>query len=203
VAAIPRGGVVTGITLAKELATEMGLVFSRKLRHPLSSELAIGAICHDQDPVLTEGGVRTREENPRSVKEEIKRQRKEIEERQRKFRDFTVEGRLQNRTVILTDDGIATGSTVLAAAKYIRSQKPKELIVVVPVAARDSMGLLAGVADEIISLATPTHFFSVGEFYKEFPQVDDEECLQLLRQASNIVTTPQHTTRPQLESNKI
>jgi dienelactone hydrolase len=180
VAAIPRGGVVTGMPLAKELSAEMGLVFSRKLRHPLSSELAIGAICHDQDPVLTEGGVRTREENPRSVKEEIKRQREEIEERQRKFRDFTAEGRLQNRTVILTDDGIATGATVLAAAKYIRSQKPKELIVAVPVAARDSLELLAGVADEIISLATPPLFFSVGEFYKEFPQVDDEECLRLL-----------------------
>lgn len=186
VAAIPRGGVVTGVSLAKELGAEIGLVFSRKLRHPLFSELAIGAICQDQAPVLTKEGLRTQDENPKAVKEEIRRQRKEIEERRKKYRDFVAEGRLQNRTVILTDDGIATGATVLAAAKYIRSEKPKELILTIPVAASDSLGQLAEIADEILCLATPSLFFSVGEFYREFPQVSDEECLELLRQAEGV-----------------
>jgi len=181
VVAIPRGGVVTGVHLARGLEADTGLIFSRKLRHPLFSELAIGAICEDQEPALTEEGLKVQRENPRSLKDEIRRQKKEIESRMRRFKDFVATGNLQNRSVILTDDGIATGSTVLAAAKYIRNQKPKELIIAVPVSSRDSLNLLAGVADEIICLATPTPFFSVGEFYRDFPQVEDEEVLGLLR----------------------
>ena len=180
VVAIPRGGVVTGFTLAKELHSELALIQARKLRHPFSPEWAVGAICENEEPVLTGEGVRLQNESPTSLKEEIKKEKREIERRSIKFKRFTSAGKISNRTVILTDDGIATGSTILAAAKWIRRQKPGDLIIAIPLAPQDSLRHLQEIADEVVCLASPTPFFSVGEFYREFPQVEDEECGRLL-----------------------
>lgn len=182
VAAIPRGGVETGAVLASCLKFDLGLVLSRKLRHPFFPELAIGAISGNEKPILTQEGLKIERENPSLLHQEIKKQQREIERREKLFASYLIAGKVENRSVILVDDGIATGSTILAAARNLRNQKPQELLLAVPVAARDSLELLREVCDEIICLATPSSFFSVGEFYREFPQIEDEECHKILSQ---------------------
>lgn len=181
VLAIPRGGIILGTVLAKALNADLDVIISRKLRHPSFSELAMGAISENREVVLTEEGKRIYSQWPKEMKEEKRKQIKEIERRTDAFRSFLPKASLQNRTVIVTDDGIATGSTILAALKVIKNQKPKEIIVAVPVAPKNSLIDLRSECDEIICLATPRFFQSVGEFYRDFQQIDDDLFLRQLR----------------------
>lgn len=176
VLAIPRGGVVTGSVLAEGLEAELDGVIARKLRHPRNQELAMGAICESDEPYLTEEGERVKRESPDPFQAELKKQKKEIQDRRRKLGRAPEEIlNVKGRSVILTDDGIATGSTILAACTYLRGLKPQELIVAVPVAPYESIEALREVCDEVVCLATPEPFFAVAQFYKEFPEVGEGE----------------------------
>jgi putative phosphoribosyl transferase len=181
VLAIPRGGVMTGSVIAEILSAPIDVVLTRKLKHPQQPELAIGAISEDGESFLNRLGEDILEINPEYLKNEKQSELKEIERRKKLIREFLPHESLDDRTVILVDDGIATGATVFASLKLLRKKKPYELIVATPVAPLDTIKKLKKVCDEVIVLETPSPFFAIGEFYEEFPQVEDEEMIEVLK----------------------
>lgn len=182
VLAIPRGGVATGAALAEELGAELDVVLSRKLRSPQQPELAIGAVGEDGSVYhdrTTQGVVNVSDS---WLAQEIQHQRQEIERRKAMFRAIRPAAELKGRTVIVTDDGVATGSTLLAALQTVRLQQPAELIVAVPVAPPDRLEPLRQHCDRLVFLQAPPAFYAVGQFYSCFDQLSDEEACALLEQ---------------------
>lgn len=153
VLAIPRGGVVTGAVLARELGAELDVVLSRKLRHPWQPELALGAISESGDVFLNPLIDRSRETQAfesEYLSQERKHQLQEIARRKQLFRAVRPEAAIAGRSVIVTDDGIATGSTMVAALQAIRPKRPLEVIVAVPVASPDRLVEVRRWCDEVV-----------------------------------------------------
>lgn len=181
VLAIPRGGVVTGEVLARELGADLDVVLSRKLRAPEQPELAIGAVCEDGEVYLN-GYVCDYLGVPEDYLEaERRHQMAEIARRKALFRAARPQAPVAGRSVIVTDDGIATGSTMIAALQSVRALRPRELIVAVPVASPDRLPEIRSLCDEVVCLSTPEEFWAIGQFYEDFTQVTDEEAVELLR----------------------
>jgi hypothetical protein len=178
---IPRGGVVIGAVLARELGAELDVVLARKLRAPGQPELAIGAIAEDGQMHLNRLGQELTGDMPEYVDEEHTLQQAEIKRRQRLFRKVRPQAAIQGRSVIVTDDGIATGATMLAALQVLRSQGPLEIIVAVPVGSPDRLVEVEPYCDELVCLLCPDDFWAIGQFYRDFQQVDDESVIELLR----------------------
>lgn len=181
VLAIPRGGVVTGAVLARELGAELDVVLSRKLRAPGQPELAIGAIAEDGQIYLKHHAEGFSDALEEYLAEERRHQLAEIARRQKLFRAVRPLARITGRSVIVTDDGIATGSTMIAALQFVKTQKPHELIVAVPIASPDRLAEVRRWCDDVICLHAPDMFWAVGEFYEDFQQVEDEEVVEILR----------------------
>lgn len=179
---VPRGGVVIAAVLARMLPAEMDVVLARKLRSPTNPEAALGAIAEDGSVVMNPDAARIVEEYPEYVADEKKRQMAEIERRKRLFRSIRPAVSLTGRSVIVTDDGIATGSTMAAALRASRAQRPKELIVAVPVASPDRLSELQPLCDEIVCIAAPEEFWAVGQFYEDFSPIEDSDVVNLLRE---------------------
>lgn len=186
--AIPRGGIVQGAVLARELNAELDVVISRKLRAPDQPELAIGAVSEDGQIYLDEyaSALNISESY---LEDQARFQMKEIESRKALFRGGNPPAKISGRSVIITDDGIATGSTMIASVKIIRDQNPKELIIAVPVIPRDRVENFRKLADQFICLHAPAEFYAVGQFYEDFSQVEDETVVQLLSQFRSQKTT--------------
>lgn len=182
VLAIPRGGVVTGAVLAKELGADLDVVLSRKLRAPGQPELAIGAISENGRVYLNHQAQEFLDLLEEHLVEECRYQRNEIARRKKLFRAVRPQAPIESRSVIVTDDGIATGSTMIAALQTIKTQKPREVIVAVPVASPDRLGEVRRWCDEVICLIAPEEFWSIGQFYENFSQVEDEKAIELLRE---------------------
>lgn len=182
VLAVPRGGVVVGKAVADILGAKLDVICSRKLRAPFNPELAIGAVGQDGQVVIDQDLVAGLGVSSSYMKKEIERQRKEAKRREDFFRQGREFPKIKGRIVILVDDGIATGSTVLAAAKIIKSQKPKKLVLAVPVAPAQTVGDLKKNFDQLVILETPTEFGAVGRFYQHFPQVEDWEVKKILNE---------------------
>jgi predicted phosphoribosyltransferase len=182
VLAIPRGGVVIGDVLARELGAELDVVLSRKLRAPGQPELALGAVSESGRVSLNQH-VGVFPELKEYLAQERSCQLAEIARRKKLFRAVRPQAPIQNRSVIVTDDGIATGSTMIAALKTIRGEEPWELIVAVPVSSPDRLEDVRRWSDEVICLESPEYFWAVGQFYRTFPQVSDEQVVDLLRAA--------------------
>ena len=198
VLAIPRGGVVTGAVLARELGAELDVVLSRKLRAPGQPELAIGAIAEDGQIYLNhhaEGFIDALEEY---LAEERRHQLAEIARRQKLFRAVRPRARITGRSVIVTDDGIATGSTMIAALQSVKTQKPREVIVAVPVASPDRLTEVSRWCDEVVCVDTPDMFWAVGQFYEDFQPVEDEQVVEMLRACapSDSTAEPKPTILP-------
>lgn len=177
---IPRGGVVTAAAIAEVLSAELDIVLSRKLGAPNQSELAIGAVGEDGSVYHDHATQSMVSASPSYLSREIAHQLEEIARRKELFRGVRPAASLAGRSVIVTDDGIATGSTMLAALQTVRLQQPKELIVAVPVAPPDRLEPIRQHCDRLICLVSPRDFFSVGQFYLSFDQVSDEEACELL-----------------------
>jgi predicted phosphoribosyltransferase len=183
VLAIPRGGVVTGATLARELGAELDVVLARKLRAPWQPELAVGALGEDGRVYWNAyaGWV------PGTTREyliaECARQAAELARRKALVRGVRPASPIAGRSVIVTDDGIATGSTMIAALQVVRAQRPHELIVTAPVGSPDRLEEVRRWCDDIVCLLMPDDFRGIGQFYEDFTQVEDEQVLALLRQA--------------------
>jgi predicted phosphoribosyltransferase len=182
VLAIPRGGVVTGIVLARDLGADLDVVLSRKLRAPYQPELAIGAITEDGQVYLNPSSEEFLDEVEGYLTAERRHQLEEIARRKKLFRAVQPRAEIADRSVIVTDDGIATGSTMIAALQAVKAQNPRELIVAVPVAAPDRLEDVRRWCDEVVCLHTPEFFWAVGQFYLDFAPVGDEQAVRLLRE---------------------
>ncbi len=178
VLAIPRGGVALGAILAKELDASLDVVLARKLRAPGNPELALGAVAEGGQVYLNRELIDRRQRA--YVDQEIQVQLGEIARRRRLFRGDRLAEPLQGRSVILVDDGIATGSTMMAALRAVRGQEPHEIIVAVPVADPERLRPMRKLCDHIICLIEDPRLRAVGQYYEDFGQVSDEEVVALL-----------------------
>lgn len=181
VLAIPRGGVVTGRVVARALGCPLDIVVTRKIPAPNQPELALGAVGPGGIKILDIGLIERSGASRDYVKNEILRLKEQIEKREGIFRGDKKPISLRGKLVIIVDDGIATGATVEAAARYLKTKKPKSLIVATPVASRDAMEQLTELVDTVVALETPEDFMAVGQWYRDFPQVTDEEVIELLQ----------------------
>jgi predicted phosphoribosyltransferase len=186
VLAIPRGGVATGAVLAQELGAELDVVLSRKLHAPGQPELAIGAVSEDGRVYLNEYAREIPDLPQDYIAEETRQQLAEIERRKTLFRDVRPPAPIEGRSVIVTDDGIATGSTMIAALQTAKLRNPREIIVAVPVVSPDRMPEIRRWCDDLVYLLAPEEFWAIGQFYEDFSQIADDEVVALLRQANSI-----------------
>ena len=181
VLAIPRGGVVTGAVLARELGAELDVVLARKLRAPLQPELAIGAVSEDGQVYLDPRAREVLDLEEGYLAEELRHQVQEMERRKQLFRAVRPKAAVAGRSVIVTDDGIATGSTMIAALHTVAAQGPHEVIAAVPVASPERLADVGRWCDDVVCALVPAELWAVGSFYEDFTQVEDEEVLRLLR----------------------
>jgi putative phosphoribosyl transferase len=181
VLAIPRGGVPIGRIIADALGGELDVVLVRKIGAPGNPEFAIGAVDEHGNVMLSEH-LEWVGADAAYVREEAARQLEVIRARRARYATQQAQSPPAGRTVIVVDDGLATGATMTAALDAIRAHRPKRLICAVPIAARDSLANVADHADETVCLATPEPFRAVGHFYREFSSVDEDDVITLLRQ---------------------
>jgi putative phosphoribosyl transferase len=181
VLALPRGGVPVAYEIARELGAALDVFLVRKLGTPGHPELAMGAIASGGVRVLNDEVVQALNIPPHLIDAVAKREQLELERREAAYRSRPMP-LLKNRTVILVDDGLATGSTMKAAVKAVKQQQPARVIVAVPVGAPETCRALRGIADEVICARTPTPFSAVGQWYRDFTQTTDDEVAELLKQ---------------------
>lgn len=193
---LPRGGVPVAYEVARALDADLDVLFVRKLGAPGHEELGIGAVIDGANPqmVLNEDIVRQIAPGNDYIQAEMLRQLREIERRRREYVGDRKPIEVENRTVILVDDGIATGGTVRAALKGLRKAHAGKIILAVPVAPTDTLRELAKECDEIVCLLTPYPFYAVGVHYADFRQTSDAEVTQLLAAA------PRHSLTATLEA---
>jgi putative phosphoribosyl transferase len=181
VLALPRGGVPVGFEVARALHAPLDIFVVRKLGFPGHEEYAMGAIAS--------GGVRVMNPmpgiiiSPQAVATVVEREEAELARRELLYRDGRPAMGIRGRTVIVVDDGLATGSTMLAAVQAIRQQHPARLVVAVPVGAGETCEQLRGKADDVVCAAMPRPFRAVGLWYLHFPQTTDDEVRQLLEES--------------------
>ncbi len=181
VLAIPRGGLPLGAIVAKKLNAPLDVVLSKKIGHPYHKEYAIGAVSLE-NIVLTDARGATKS----YIKEEIARIRKKLKQCYNLFYEKKSPKSLKNKVVIIVDDGIATGSTILATAELVRQKNPKKVIVAIPVAPASAIKKLENNPnlDEVVCLEIPYDFQAVGQFYIDFPQLTDQQAIQWLEKSN-------------------
>jgi putative phosphoribosyl transferase len=173
--------VVVAAEVARALEAPLDVVIARKLGAPQQPELAIGAVISGGGRLLDDYAIRYLRVSAEYLEAETARQQEEIRRRISDYRGAEPAPELRGRTVIVVDDGVATGYTIRAALIALREQEPARLIVAVPVAPAASLEELAKVADEVVCLATPEPFLAVGAWYDDFDQTSDAEVIHLLR----------------------
>ena len=178
--AIPRGGVEIGYEIAKFLNVKLDIIVTKKIGLPDDDEYAIGVVGPDKKAILNDEAI-SRYNIPQDYIDEKKAEiGKEIERRYKAYKGEYEPSSLKNKIAILTDDGIATGFTTKAAIGYIKLQKPKKIILAVPVAPTDTVKEFSKEVDEFVSLYNPSMFFSISQFYEKFPQIEDKEVKSYL-----------------------
>lgn len=180
VLAIPRGGVVVGDEVARSLDAALDIVVPRKIGAPFNPELAIGAIAADGSRVLDKGLIERLGVSRDYLESEIQAQMAEIKRRMKKYRGMRPPLDVKGKTVIVVDDGVATGATTMAAIKFLRNKKPKELVLAIPVGPPETAEKLRKEVDKLICLSVPSLFYAVGQFYDQFGQTTDEEVMAIL-----------------------
>lgn len=183
VLALPRGGVPVGYEVATRLGVPLDVVLVRKLGVPWQPELAFGAVATGDVVVLNDDHLRALGLGQDVVSDIVERERLELERRERLYRDDHEPVEIAGKTVVVVDDGIATGSTMRAALESLAERGVARRIVACPVAAADTVEGLADEADEIVCLRTPAAFVAVGAWYDDFAPVSDSEVKQLLKRA--------------------
>lgn len=183
VLAIPRGGIVVGKELATALEGELDVVLAHKLRTPGHPELAMGSIGEDGGVFLDQMIVRQMGVPDHLIEQEKATQLHELSRRSDLIRAVRPKVPLKGTVVIVTDDGVATGATTVAALWAVRHEGPSRLVLAVPVGSEDTIRRLAEEADETLCLRAPLNFMAVGQFYSRFEQVTDQEVLDILKES--------------------
>jgi predicted phosphoribosyltransferase len=180
---LPRGGVPVAYEVARALGAPLDVLVVRKLGVPGHEELAMGAIAPGGVRVLNQGLLEQLGIEPRELERVERRERAELERRQQAYRGPRPFPDLRGKSVILVDDGLATGASMRAAVLALRAMNPARIVVAVPVAPPDTCEALLEVADEVKALRQPEPFRAVGLWYEHFPQTSDEEVQELLRRS--------------------
>lgn len=180
VLAIPRGGVPVGREVAAVIDAPLDIVITRKMGAPGNPELAVGAVTEEGEMILDDELVRTLSVSSDYLKREAARQVEEIRARKKKYRDGRPYPSLKGKTVVIVDDGIATGSTIRAAAESVKKRGAATIIIAAPVAPPETVSELSKVVDRVVCLSTPDYFEAIGEFYQEFEQVEDDVVKEIL-----------------------
>jgi len=181
VLAIPRGGVEVGYEIAKFLNVKLDIIVTKKIGLPGDEEFAIGSVGPDKSVMINEETLKTYIVSQDYIKEKTKELGKEIVRRYKVYKGKYELQNLKNKIVIIIDDGIATGFTTKAAINSVKSQQPKKIILAVPVAPADFEKEIKKEVDEFICLHSTNLFFSISQFYDDFPQLDDEEVKDYLK----------------------
>lgn len=182
--ALPRGGVPVAFEVAKELNLKMDIFIVRKLGVPGNEELAMGAIASGNIRVLNEDVIRSFRIPQTEIDESTANELRELERRERIYRKNRLIPKISGSTVILIDDGLATGATMRAAVAAVKTKNPAKVIIAVPVAAPDTCNDFGSEVDEVICVATPEPFYGVGAWYEDFSQTTDKEVCELLDRAA-------------------
>lgn len=175
VLAVPRGGVPIAYIVAKELGMPLDLLLTKKIGHPKNSEYAIGAVSLYDRFIIPHENV-----SMEYIDDETARIRKRLREMYLKFMGDREPESLKGKTVIVIDDGIATGNTLLSTVSMIRNSKPEKIVIAVPVASESAVKKLSDVVDEVVCPLIPQFFYGVGSFYENFEQVTDDEVMDYL-----------------------
>lgn len=178
VLAIPKGGVPIGYVVAKQLHLPLEIVLSKKIPHPIDKEFAIGAVTL-KSRILSDAAS---EVSSNYIEEETLKLRKSLSEQYQKFYGKKTPLELKEKVLIVIDDGIATGNTILSAIEMLHKENPKKIVVAIPVSSQSAMQALenAAIIDEVICLSVPNIFRAVGQFYENFDQVEEAEVKILL-----------------------
>ena len=180
---LPRGGVPVAREVARALDAPLDVLVVRKLGVPSQPELAFGAIAGGGERYVDRDMVRRLGLSEEQIEEVTAREREELRRREDEYRGGRREVRVEGRTVLVVDDGVATGATLQAALRVLREADAGRIVVAVPVAPSDSLEKLAEEADEVVCLRTPEPFFAISPHYRSFPQTSDDEVRRLLREA--------------------
>ena len=183
---LPRGGVPVAYEVARELNAPLDVFIVRKLGVPGHEELGMGAIATGGVRILQDGIVRELGISPQTIEAVSAREQAELERRERLYRGDRPAPTIKGRTVVIVDDGLATGSTMKAAIQAVRQQDPRQVIVAVPTAPSETCEQLKESADHVVCALTPEPFFSVGGSYADFTQITDGEVRDLIASAANI-----------------
>jgi len=190
VLALPRGGVPVGFEAAKALGAPLDIFIVRKLGVPGQEELAMGAIASGGVRVLNQDVIRYASISDRVIDAVAASEQRELERREKSYRGLRPPLDVSGRRVFVVDDGLATGSTMRAAVQALRNMNAREVIVAVPVAAKDTCTEFRAIADDVVCLRTPWPFQAVGLWYDDFSQTTDEEVHELLDRAKPIGVSP-------------
>jgi putative phosphoribosyl transferase len=177
---IPRGGVVMADIIARKLSSSYDIVVARKIGAPENKELALGAVMQDGTIFLNNELISALHVSSEYLESEKQRQLDEIRRRIQAYRK-PVPYAIKNRTVIIVDDGIATGATIISTCRWLRKEGAQYLVVAVPVSPPEVVDTLKNEADRVESLASPSYFSSVGQFYKDFNPVTDDQVIKVMR----------------------
>lgn len=183
---LPRGGVVVAYEVAKELQLPLDITCPRKIGAPFSLEYAIGAITETGEGIFNDEVIRRYDISKEYLHDAIETEKQKARHRLDIFRKGLPPRVLKGKTVILIDDGLATGFTMKAAIQSVKSEGAKKIVVAVPVAPSDTVEELEPMVDELIVLSTPMYFQAIGQFYRDFTQVEDEEVEQIMKKELGI-----------------
>ncbi|MEV6118308.1 phosphoribosyltransferase [Streptomyces sp. NPDC052109] len=181
VLALPRGGVTVAREVARALEAPLDVLVARKIGAPYQEELGVGALAGDDPPLFDKRTLDFLGLNEADLDEVVERERAELHRREQRYRQGRPPPELRDRTVIVVDDGVATGATARAALRWLRRQSPERVVLAVPVCSPEAADLLRGEADETVCLQRPAGFLAVGEWYEEFEQLTDDDVLTALR----------------------
>ena len=193
---LPRGGVPVAYEIATALGAPLDVFLVRKLGVPDREELAMGAIASGGTVVVNEDVVRGLNLGPEEIQRVAEQEARELLRRDRVYRDGRPPLDLRGKTVIVVDDGLATGASMRAAIQALRRYRPRRIVVAVPAAPKSTCQELTAMVDDVICATTPSPFFAVGASYWDFTQTNDEEVRELLRAAQSKIPSAPQARRP-------